>query len=621
MTKQKSRGSGRSRPSRAAKPVSVRYKAPTEIAPSEDKIKKTTASVGVAQSSGPRRRLSLPRVRPEDSGKRGPDVRQAFLDWKQRHPTDLRKKVAAGPSTLEEYLAFLGRVYGTVKCRPQAQRSTACDPDQLAEVSLDERVSPNYAAFTGRGVRLQRLVPTHDGVATSIGSESSNATDIFIGLDFGTSCSKVVLRDANLRKHYAVPFFELGSGNPFLLPSRVFLDRSGCYSLDASACNGVDSVSICDLKLKLLQDARNVRYMVHAAAYLALVVRHSRGWLLSAYRDTYSKTEISWGLNLGLPAEKSEDEFLTDRFQALALAAANLAGDEGSITECKVASHLEVATRALSEEDPGAFGLTVWPDMVGVYPEIAAQVVAFVESERWDTESRPFILMIDIGAGTVDVSFFSVQKTAGRLFRFFKNKVAENGVVNLHRERVSWLEHILSSKLDLNDETKEFLKTHSQLADGLMEIPPSVSSYILGLHFSDTHNIDTMFFRARYRFQVFAEVLHPVHRCRVPNGEHWQALPVFICGGGSRMPLYREIVDSLNSIPGVNWLKVQRYYLTKPDQLLAPGLEAAEYDRLSVAYGLSFEKVGDIIRSHEIDDCVPDPLPHLDIEAPTKDVC
>lgn len=618
MTKEKVR--------RSVKPVSVSYKAPEEKGPSKATTKKPTLSVGVAQSSGLRRRLSLPSVRSVEGSKQGSSVVQACLAWLQTHPIAPRKKSTAGPSSLEERLAFLQKVYGSAKCRPQAKRLNACDFDILAEVCLDERISPNYAAFKGRGVRLRRLVPPHDGVATSIASESSNATDIFIGLDFGTSCSKVVLRDVNLRKHYAVPFFGFGSGNPFLFPSRVFIDSAGRYSLDASARNGIDSISICDIKLKLLQDSRDVRYMVHAAAYLALVVRHSRGWLLSTYRDTYNKTEISWGLNLGLPAEKSEDEFLTDRFHALALAAANLAGDEGSITECKVASHLEVATRALSEEDPGeedpgALSLTVSPDMVGVYPEIAAQVVAFVESERWDVESRPFILMIDIGAGTVDVSFFSVEKKGGRLFRFFKNKVAENGVVNLHRERVSWLEHILSSKLCLNDETKVFLGDHSELTDGLIGVPPSVSSYILGLRFSDTHNIDTDFFRTRYRFQVFADVLNPVHAYRVPKGEHWQALPVFICGGGSRMPLYRGIVEKLNSIPGVNWLKVQRYYLTKPDQLLAPGLVAVEYDRLSVAYGLSFEEIGDIIRSHEIDDFVSGPLPSLDIEAPTQDVC
>lgn len=615
MTKQKRRRSRKSPLTRTGKPVSITYGAPEKMAPSDVTTKKPTSSIGVTQSSVLQNNLSGHL----ESGKREPDAVQACLAWLRTHSKGPRKKISKSAPSLEEHLAFLQNVYGGVKCRPQPQRLTACDP--MAEVFLDELISPNYSAFPGRGLRLRRLVPTHDGVATSIGDESNNATDVFIGLDFGTSCSKVVLRDSNLRKHYAVPFFEVGSGNPFLFPSRVFLDSAGCYSLDMSAHNGVDSISVCDIKLKLLQDAKNVRYMVHAAAYLALVVRHSRGWLLSNYSDTYSKTEISWGLNLGLPAEKSEDEFLTDRFYALALAAANLAGDAGSITECKVASHLKVASRALSEEDPEALGLTVWPDMVGVYPEIAAQVVAFVESERWDAESRPFILMIDIGAGTVDVSFFSVERNSGRLFRFFKNKVAENGVVNLHRERVNWLEHILSLKLGLNDETKVFLRDHSELSDGLVRIPPSVSNYIRGLRFSDTSNIDTEFFKTRYRFQVFADVLNPVHRYRVPNGDHWKDLPVFICGGGSRMPLYRKIVEKLNNIPGVSWLKVQRYYLTKPDQLLAAGLDAGEYDRLSVAYGLSFEKVGDIIRSHEIDDLVAGPLPSLDIDAPTQDVC
>ncbi len=149
MTKQKRRGSGKTPPSTTAKAVRVSYKASERIAPSEDKIKKTTVSVGVAQSRGLARKLSLPRVRLVESSKRGPDVVQACLAWLQTHSTAPRAKVSAGPSSLEEHLAFLRKVYGAVKCRPQAQRSTACDSDQLAEVSLDERVSPNYAAFTG----------------------------------------------------------------------------------------------------------------------------------------------------------------------------------------------------------------------------------------------------------------------------------------------------------------------------------------------------------------------------------------------------------------------------------------------------------------------------------------
>lgn len=87
------------------------------------------------------------------------------------------------------------------------------------------------------------------------------------------------------------------------------------------------------------------------------------------------------------------------------------------------------------------------------------------------------------------------------------------------------------------------------------------------------------------------------------------------------MPLYGSIVGHLNNISEINWLQAKRYQLTTPSNLIAPGMPRNDYDRLSVAYGLSFEKVGKIIRSHEIDDFVSTGLPLFELEAPGPEVC
>lgn len=68
------------------------------------------------------------------------------------------------------------------------------------------------------------------------------------------------------------------------------------------------------------------------------------------------------------------------------------------------------------------------------------------------------------------------------------------------------------------------------------------------------------------------------------------------------MPLYGNIVDELNNTPGISWFKARRYRLSKPKKLIANGLSEQEYDRLSVAYGLSFPALGEIIKSGEIPD-------------------
>lgn len=353
--------------------------------------------------------------------------------WWGSHPPKNRRQVKT-ESTLQELMTFLNTVYGASKRRPPPHRGSP-HAEHLPSYTVLGKVEPNLSAFPA-DKKLRKLIPTHDGIEVQIDEVGDDAVDMFIGLDFGTSCSKVVIRDSNRRDHYAVPFFEIGADNPFLLPSHIFIDSDGRYYLDDHNVPDRALSIIRDLKLTLMQDPRNVLYMIHATAYLALVTRHARGWLLSTYRDTYKSTGITWGLNLGLPAERSEDEYLSRRFQTLALAAANLAGRPGEITQETAAQYINFATRALNDESPETLGFSIWPDMVGVYPEIAAQVIGFVESERWDADSKPFVTLIDIGAGTVDVSFFSIEKRGERRFRFFQNKVAENGVMNLHRERI-----------------------------------------------------------------------------------------------------------------------------------------------------------------------------------------
>ena len=547
-----------------------------------------------------------------------PNIVAACLKWLENHKPPLNKVSKQTPTSMAEYFEFLEKVYGQSKRRPSDKIPLNDGP--LPAFTVNGQISPNFSAFPEE-IQRRRLIPTHNGIASQIAVNGDDAVDMYVGLDFGTSCTKVVISDANRRQHYAVPFFEVGAGNPFLMPSHVFLAANGRYCLDSNGKADGSLDKIRDMKLTLMQAPGNVSYLVHATAYLALVTRHARGWLFSTYGDTYRQTEITWGLNLGLPAEKSEDEFLSLRFQALAVAAVNLAGYEGEITEAVTAQYLSMATHAVNGESHESLGLGISPELVGVYPEIAAQVVAFVESERWDAESRPFVTLIDIGAGTVDVSFFSIEKRGERRFQFFQNKVAENGVMNLHRERIEWLREILKTEVSDDRELRDFLDDHFRPTDRLGGIPESVSSYLGGVSFANGQTVDDEFFNKRYRRQVFADVISPVHRFRVPKGEHWLSLPVFICGGGSRMPLYGSIVGHLNNISEINWLQAKRYQLTTPSNLIAPGMPRNDYDRLSVAYGLSFEKVGKIIRSHEIDDFVSTGLPLFELEAPGPEVC
>lgn len=534
---------------------------------------------------------------------------------KKTTPARIQPNATPSPS-LAEYLAIIKSAYHSEPRR--ASRTPTLSKPATEEISISQAIAPNPNAFSSEFETL-RLVPANDGIAPSL-SDGPDETEIYIGLDFGTSSTKVVLQDSYSRASYAVPFIQLGKGNPFLFPSRVYLDGN-VYSLDKPAGQTSQPRTIRDLKITLMKSPGANEYMLHATAFLALIIRHARGWLFSIHGDTYKSSQVEWGLNLGLPAEKSEDPHLSTRFKAMALAAINLANEPGQIDKLSAARYLDKAKRMFTGANPEELGLGVHPDMVGIFPEIAAQVVGFVESESWDAQTHPYIVLIDVGAGTVDVSFFSVEGKDKRKFQFFQNKVSENGVMNLHRERVNWLKTILLQKSMLSQELSEYLDAIYTPTDRLAGIPNSVEDYIFGLSLNGNQHVDNEFKNGRYRKQVYGDVIRPVYEKRVPYGSHWGALPVFVCGGGSRMPLYRNIVSELNATTGVSWLKARQYSLSKPKRLIADGLSAEDYDRLSVSYGLSFPAIGEIIKSGQIKDFKRVQLRKINIEAPTKDVC
>lgn len=548
-------------------------------------------NVVMRQATEKRKIVHLPLTKPKETKQRlAHEGIKKIAPLHRKGPDRNQAKIST-----QDYLNLLHQAYHPPQRKPVAQQ-----PVLQNIVHFANDAAPNPGAFPIER-EIPRLIPKLDGIRPSLTDAEDDPCEIYIGLDFGTSSTKVILQDSHRLVPYAVPFAQVGSGNPYLFPSRVYLS-GGVYSLDRQAAGAAPQETIRDLKIMLLRRPEQVEYMIHATAFLALIIRHARGWLFTAHGDTYQSSQIEWGLNLGLPAEKSEDARLNKRFNAIAIGAINLAARPETITKQLTGRCLVDATRAFAGKNFNELDLSVHPDMVGIFPEIAAQVVGFVESENWDGESHPYITLIDIGAGTVDASFFSVEGKNKRKFRFFQNCVEENGVMNLHRARIDWLRQILGIHNIVSPALTSYLDELYQPTDRLSGIPNSVAHYIRGLSITGADHVDDEFKRLRYRKQIVGKVIRPVHDKRVPYGDHWNDLPIFICGGGSRVPLYGNIVSELNNTIGMSWFRGRRYSLCRPKKLIAAGLSDHEYDRLSVAYGLSFPEIGKIIKSGEIPD-------------------
>ena len=63
------------------------------------------------------------------------------------------------------------------------------------------------------------------------------------------------------------------------------------------------------------------------------------------------------------------------------------------------------------------------------------------------------------------------------------------------------------------------------------------------------------------------------------------------------MGYYQELEPRLSSMPSFSWLKAECWVMGVPDDLVADAVAEDEYDRLSVAYGLSRLEVGKIVKA------------------------
>lgn len=471
----------------------------------------------------------------------------------------------------------------------------------------DFEENPAFAAGSQR--KFERAVPGHSGITADLleGRQPRDEADICLGLDFGTSAAKAVVRDLTLAQGYAVRFSK-DQDERYLLPTGVY-ETKGVYSLDPGG------VLFEDLKLSLMQPTDQVRgdHLENACAFLALVIRHCRGWFLSEYRPLYQFHLLNWYVNVGLPARSYEDQDLVARFQRVAWAAANLASDADyrEITRRGAAAWLaRWSGTGTSDSGERAFHL----QDVAVIPEIAAQIAGMVQARSWDVLHRPYFILVDVGAGTLDSAFFAVldgKDGAARRFVFYSSDVQPLGVINLHRARTRWLMETLGALQPRPRKALDYLGRIDRMAYRYREIPEDIGSYIGGTTNKlprDANSVDDGFFHQGVLVEVCGCMGDGKTRQRLGR-DVLQALPLVIGGGGSRMRFYSRLPGAVNHRWRTRWngaMSVEAERMVLPGDFEAKGLAPADHDRLSVAYGLGLRNIWEIVRP---DDIPPPPPP------------
>jgi hypothetical protein len=120
-------------------------------------------------------------------------------------------------------------------------------------------------------------------------------------------------------------------------------------------------------------------------------------------------------------------------------------------------------------------------------------------------------------------------------------------------------------------------------------LPDTYLDYVDGVDVSfqgDAQTPDHEFFM-KVRDQVAGKVLYGTYEHKLLDPESIAGMPFFLCGGGARHSFYKKLKTEMQRQPNCSWLNASYRELALPKTLHAEGVSRADYDRLSVAYGLS----------------------------------
>jgi hypothetical protein len=413
---------------------------------------------------------------------------------------------------------------------------------------------------------------------------------VCIGLDFGTSSTKAVTRLLDTGPAFAIPFEGIASAeHAYLAPTRLAVAPDGLLRLAVQ--NGSGWVE--DLKVRLMEApwtsaaafqgaGVSARPVDLAAGYIALVLRKARSVSETLVRPSIGQAELVWSLNLGIPARDLDATSIKEAFLAVAMAGWQLAVDGGDIDLRAAAKAVELA------RDPSFRPRGIDRSAIDVVPEVAAGVTTYARSPARRTGAH---LFVDVGATTLDTSLFLLTpSTDGLRYAFLAADVdPERGAFRLHRYRARELGRLALARYEASNPLRP-IPIHAVDC-----VPPTdhIAAVDVAFQSECMKTIGKVAYTAKMKDPGLS----------VPDKGPAEPIQVLLSGGGIRLPLYQEAIWEYGRRAGpggglgLRLRPLQEAPIPRPADLRAESLADEDWQRLAIAYGLSFrsEDIGEFI--------------------------
>jgi len=277
-----------------------------------------------------------------------------------------------------------------------------------------------------------------------------------IGLDFGTSFTKVVCRDVNINKPWIhVPEHPCDEEVPFLISSSLCSDGrtlshpkriDGAYRANSLAHikMALQSIGLGDLKSPHLAPYKNAlpkgmeigTFVECGAVYLLSgILGEIRNNIAERFPGQVEGDQTM--VNMAVPVASADDQRVEALFKRILHLSWYLSDELKGHPEClisEIVERVEVAEQKLNSGEA--------KELCFIYPEVSANVQGFIRSRS----SNPGLyLFSDTGAGTVDQSLFRFsRKDTGEEFLTYLSAQ----VLDLGSSRIEELALEYSGKTD-----------------------------------------------------------------------------------------------------------------------------------------------------------------------------